>query len=110
KSEARKKLGIDEDLFIILTISRIDYRKGHDIVLNAVAELVSSFPKLNYLIVGNGPNKSRLELLTEELHISENVKFTGFVAHEELEYYYSASDVFAMINTMADDTDSEGFG
>ncbi|MDW3208245.1 MAG: glycosyltransferase family 4 protein [Reichenbachiella sp.] len=110
KNESRNKLGFAKDQFVFLTVSRVDSRKGHDIVIKAIKSLIVKKFNVLYVIVGDGPSINSLKELTENWGLQEQVKFAGFVSNEELDEYYSASDVFVMLNTMKDDRDFEGFG
>jgi len=97
---------------ILLTVARISERKGHDLVIKALPEILKSHPDLLYLIVGKGPDKERLEELASELNVSHAVNFCGFVPDDELPEYYSLCDIYVMPNRQIfDTTDSiEGFG
>ncbi len=96
----------------ILTISRLAERKGHDIVLKALPLVLKSVPSLSYLIVGDGPYKTCLMEICQELKLDNVVTFVGFVHDEDLVMYYNLCDVFVMPNReIFDSTDSvEGFG
>ena len=97
---------------IILTVSRLAERKGHDIVLKALPAVLESCPNLSYIIVGDGPCKKDLKALCKELNLDSVVTFAGFIADEELVKYYNLCDIFVMPNRETfDSTDSvEGFG
>ena len=110
KDSARKKINFEEGCFYALTVSRVDSRKGHEHVLNAIPNIVKKYPFFRYVIVGNGPEKERLQTICSDLEIESFVTFAGYVESELLDYYYSAADLFVMINTMKDDKDFEGFG
>ena len=44
---------------MLLTVARLVPRKGHDMVLRAVAKLGREFPALRYLIIGCGPEEGK---------------------------------------------------
>ena len=110
-SDLVEKLKIKEKK-TILTISRLTERKGHDIVLKALPLVLKSVPDLNYLIVGDGPYKTYLMELCQELKLNDVVTFFGFAHDEDLVMYYNLCDVFVMPNReIFNSTDSvEGFG
>lgn len=111
QQDARQELGINVDRPLLLTVSRLDSRKGHAKVLKLLPSLKEKYPTLLYLIVGNGPERESLEALADSLGLTENdVKFAGFVADEDLPFYYSACDIFIMLNEMNSEKDFEGFG
>ena len=98
-----------EGALVLLTVARLIPRKGHDMVLRAVAKLGHEFPRLRYLIVGCGPEKPKLRQLAGDLGISERVTFAGFVSQDQLPDYYRLSYAMVMPNR-EQAGDIEGFG
>jgi phosphatidylinositol alpha-1,6-mannosyltransferase len=98
------------DEFILLSVGRLQSRKGHDLVIRAMPELVRARPELRYLIVGDGGERQRLEALARDLGVADAVRFAGKAADEALPHYYAAADLFVHPNRIDDDGDVEGFG
>jgi phosphatidylinositol alpha-1,6-mannosyltransferase len=95
----------------ILTVGRLVERKGHDVVLQALPEVISLVPDVHYLIVGSGPNEARLRSLVVDLGLEQYVTFVGRIEDDELASYYSVCDVFVMISReIPEEGDIEGFG
>jgi phosphatidylinositol alpha-1,6-mannosyltransferase len=94
---------------VLLTVARLVERKGVDTTLRALPRVIASVPDLTYLIVGQGPDQSRLEMLAKELGVSANVRFVGRVPYAELPLYYNACDAFVM-PSRNEPPDVEGFG
>lgn len=61
-------------------------------ILTAYKKDVS--PANRLLIVGDGPELSKLRKLTLELELKENVIFTGFIEWKNISSYYALGDVF----------------
>ena len=104
-----------EDKQVLLTVARLDERKGHDMVIRAMAELHRDFPQLVYLIVGKGREEDRLRELARENGVSNAVIFCGYVSDEDLPAYYRLCDIFVLLNRQRTDHerlrgDYEGFG
>ena len=78
--------------------------KGYENVLLAFPEILARFPNARYLIVGDGPDRKRVEELSRELRVEGKVIFAGYVPNEELSEHYNLCDVFAMPSK------GEGFG
>jgi phosphatidylinositol alpha-1,6-mannosyltransferase len=97
---------------VLLTVARLTERKGHDLVIRTLPEILQEFPQILYLIVGRGGDRERLEKLAGDLGVTQAVRFCGFVPDEELPEYYRLCDVYVMPNRETyDSTDSiEGFG
>jgi phosphatidylinositol alpha-1,6-mannosyltransferase len=92
---------------VLLTVGRLQQRKGHDLVLRALAGL-SSAP-VRYIIAGDGEERERLSRLAHELGVADRVTFTGPVDSAELPALYAAADLFVHPNRIVDG-DFEGFG
>ena len=95
--------------FVLLTVARLIARKGHDMVIRAVARLTADFPDIRYLIAGKGPEEDRLRELAADLGIAEKVVFAGFVPDEQLADIYRLSNLAVMPNR-EQHGDLEGFG
>ncbi len=99
------------DLPTLLSISRLVSRKGIDTVLQALPELLKSFPGLRYKIGGTGPDRSRLEQLAAELGVAHAVDFLGFIPDEQLPEVYRRATLFVMPSREEPARGSiEGFG
>ncbi|MBS3766475.1 glycosyltransferase family 4 protein [Candidatus Bipolaricaulota bacterium] len=108
--ECKKEIGV-EGKTVLLTVSRLVERKGHDHVLRALAEIKDDHPDIVYLIAGDGSYRKELERQVDELNLEEYVRVLGFVKGGYLDIIYNASDIFVMPNRMAEDgNDVEGFG
>lgn len=105
RDQARHRLGLKPDEFVVLQLGRIVPRKGVDNVIESMAVLRDEYGiQARLLVVGgqlprNGkaesPEMARLMALTDELGLQRQVVFTGQKARNELADYYSAADVFA---------------
>ena len=92
----KEEHGIDEDTKVILLLGRVAKEKSMDVSIRFFASYVASHPeqKLKMIVVGDGPLRSELELLTHELHISHLVDFIGFVSAQEVPFYYHLCDIY----------------
>jgi phosphatidylinositol alpha-1,6-mannosyltransferase len=92
---------------VLLTVGRMDAAerlKGVEEVLRALPSVLDKFPDTYYVIIGEGDDRERLQLLAKELEFGEHVLFIGHTSDEELAGYYEACDVFVMPSRQ------EGFG
>ncbi len=104
----RQRFAPDGEL-VILSVGRLQRRKGHDLMLRALAQWTEHDPAVRYLIAGDGPHRATLEADVQTLGLRDRVVFLGAVAENALPELYAASDVFAMPNRQ-DGVDFEGFG
>jgi phosphatidylinositol alpha-1,6-mannosyltransferase len=95
--------------FVLLTVSRLVERKGHDRVMRLLARIDAQMPPYRYYIVGDGRHRPALEELARQLGLTERVVFAGRVPTEELGAYYHHADLFVMLSQPAR-AGFEGFG
>jgi len=96
---------------VILTTGNLVARKGHDVVIRALARLQVDVPDVVYLIVGDGPHRGELERLAGLLGVRDRVVFAGRVPDAELPAFYILGDVFVMVSReRREESDVEGFG
>jgi len=93
--EARNRLGLPDDRNIVLYVGRLMHVKGVDILLRAWALLPGDVRKGALLvIVGDGPERERLERLVDTRAIHHEVRFTG--SRTDAAVYYQAADLFVL--------------
>lgn len=84
------------DKYLIAFVANLNQRKGHEYLLQAMAELVSQDSDLHLLLIGEGDLRTRLEALTAQLNIEEHVSFLGYQPDvpallKEIDLYVHAS-------------------
>ena len=72
KEEARKKLDLDPEAKIILTVARLSPWKGIDKVIQALPKILKKVPKAKYLVIGEG-NKTILEKLARSCKVKDRL-------------------------------------
>jgi len=81
----------------IVVVSRLVYRKGMDLLAGLIPEICSTYPKVNFLIAGEGPKRVLLEEVREQHHLLNRVKFLGRLNHDEVRDILVQGDIF--VNT-----------
>ncbi|MGF1671365.1 MAG: glycosyltransferase family 4 protein [Balneolaceae bacterium] len=97
------------DKKIIITVTRVIYRKGVDLVIRAVHKLKDKIPEICYVVIGDGPELENCKNLAKELNVEENVRFLGRIPYDDINPYYNMSDLFVMV-PRSSETEVEGFG
>lgn len=77
-ARVRRELGIPSEDPVLGTIARLDPVKNQTMMLEAFAGVLNTHPNAWLLMVGDGPDRDRLEALAEQLDITGRVKFVGF--------------------------------
>jgi phosphatidylinositol alpha-1,6-mannosyltransferase len=111
REELRNELGWS-DRTVLLTLARLEPRKGIDQALRALARLHAEARMPSnwmYVIAGCGVERDFLETLASELEIDTHVHFYGFVPDVRVPVLYEAADLFIQPNREIDG-DTEGFG
>ena len=92
--ETLSSLGFKENDTILVTVSRLSKEKKIDELIRFFPGLLKHRPDLKLLIVGNGPDRARLEKLVIKEKIEKNTRFAGRIEHDELYRYYKSAKVF----------------
>jgi phosphatidylinositol alpha-1,6-mannosyltransferase len=104
----KEKLKIKDEK-VLLTLARLDPRKGQDTVLEALPQIIPHVPKIKYIIAGTGNDLARLQKIVAQQKLNDYVIFAGFVPEDQLTDYYDLCDIFVMPSKQ-DDQMVEGFG
>ena len=89
----------------IIFVGRLLSHKNVDILIKSIKLIKEKNPEIKSLIIGDGPEKKRLEALTEDLDLNNNVDFLGFLEnHDDVYALMKSSKVFVLLSTR------EGFG
>ena len=75
----------------LITVGRLNQTKRVDIIINAIKE-ISLDKNIDLIIVGEGPEKSKLVNLAKDINISEKVHFVGF--SNEVHKWIINSDIY----------------
>jgi glycosyltransferase involved in cell wall biosynthesis len=78
--QLRARFGLAPDDIVVGKIARLFKLKGHDDLLAVAPKLVSSCPRIKFLLVGDGPWRGRFENRVRSLGLEKHVVFTGLVA------------------------------
>jgi glycosyltransferase involved in cell wall biosynthesis len=72
------------DPFRFLSIGGLLHLKGFDLGLRAFARFQARFPATEYWIIGDGPERKRLEKLAHNLGIAAKMRFWGTIPRDEV--------------------------
>lgn len=100
----------EEERHSLLTVGRLEEKKGHRYALEAVAKLSAEFPDLHYYVAGGGSLEAELKAQAEALGISTRVKFLGLLTGSEVKKLYGRCSVFTLPSVTASNGDMEGQG
>lgn len=95
---------------VLLTLARLDERKGQDMVIRALPDIRNAVQDVAYLVAGDGEYAPVLRALAKELRVEDNVIFAGEVTADEVVEFYRSCDLYIMANRTTVSGDTEGFG
>lgn len=108
-ADLRQQLGLAEHQRLVLSVGRLQRRKGFDNVVRTLPSLVKQGLDVHYALVGIGEDWDHLQGLAEQLGVRKRLHLLGHVEPADLPRWYNACDLFAMPNRDIDG-DTEGFG
>jgi glycosyltransferase involved in cell wall biosynthesis len=91
RAQARSLIGLAQDATVILFCGRLVPVKRVDWLLQALAPLLAANPRLLLVVAGDGPERNRLETLSQTLGIAQRVRFQGWV--EKMADWYASADL-----------------
>lgn len=101
REEARVRLGLPVDAFVVGSLARLTPSKGMDKLIDAVGCLSDSAGTLRLVIAGEGREREGLQSLGHA-RLGGRFQMLGRITHPE--YLYASCDVFALASRV------EGFG
>ncbi len=93
RTAARAALGLTRPTLI--SVGHLIERKGHHLVIEALRNL----PGWDLIVVGEGPERSRLAVLIGTLGLGERVRLLGARPHAELPALYGAADALVLASS-----------
>jgi len=91
RRDAREKLGWRAEKRAVVGVGRLVPIKGFDIAVRALPELRTALPEIRLVLVGEGPERRRLEELASEAGVGRYLTITGAV--EDVTPFLAAADV-----------------
>lgn len=90
----REKLDIATDERVLLAVGRLSHEKGHADLISAFGLIVKAHPQTKLVIVGDGPERERLEHQAASSGLGNRIIFTGQISDAPV--YYRMADAFVL--------------
>ncbi|CAB4533983.1 unannotated protein [freshwater metagenome] len=94
-TELRRSLGLT-DKKVIVSVGRLVHRKGQDMLITALPQILKTHPEAHVLMVGEGPYREHLQKLVAKYKVETAITFIGKIQYSDLPRYISVGDIFAM--------------
>ncbi len=98
---ARSALGLPQDRQYVVFVGNLVEWHGVHTLVTAMARVVQRNPNVTLLIVGDGPERSRLEIQVAKLQLEDRVVFAGWVKRESVPTWIAAADICTLTLTIA---------
>lgn len=85
----RASLGLEPDDLVVAMVGVLREGKGHDVAIDAIANLGHQFPQLRLLIIGDGPIRADVERMARK--IGDAAVFTGY--RDDVLGFLDAADI-----------------
>lgn len=95
-SGVRRALGVAPQARLILFVGTLAYRKGVDLLIRAMPEILKWEPMATALIVGDGPERDVYVGLRDSLGLERVVIFCGWIPNTDLVEYENTADVLVV--------------
>ncbi|MDZ7779999.1 MAG: glycosyltransferase family 4 protein [Gemmatimonadota bacterium] len=94
----RRRLDLDDEP-VLVSASRVSREKNIDFLIEAVGDLARRGARFRFVLIGDGPDRARLQARIAELGLEDVVLMPGAVPSEEMPRYYALGDVFLFAST-----------
>ncbi|KAH9279262.1 Phosphatidylinositol N-acetylglucosaminyltransferase subunit A [Echinococcus granulosus] len=88
----------DPDNITVVVVSRLVYRKGADLLAAIIPPLCSTFPKLRFIIGGDGPKRLALEEMRERHNLHFRVEMLGALPNHKIRDVLVCGDIFLNVS------------
>jgi colanic acid/amylovoran biosynthesis glycosyltransferase len=92
----------------LISVCRLVKKKGIDFAIKAIAQVVQKHPNIQFVIVGDGPERSYLELLIRQLKLKDKIFIYGWASHKEVVSFLKQSHIFLLPSRTGRDGNEEG--
>ena len=90
----RTELGIDQDTVLIGAVGRLVWQKGFEFLIKSMPMVIKACPNSKVLIIGDGPLKTQLMVISEKLKVKDKIIFAGF--RSDIREILSAIDILVI--------------
>lgn len=84
------------DSFDLITVGRLHFSKGHDLLIRSIRLLIDSGHQVSLTIIGAGPEEDSLRSLVQELELTDSVQLAGSLSEDQIIDLMQGADAFAL--------------
>jgi phosphatidylinositol glycan class A protein len=68
----------------VVYITRLQYRKGVDLLIGLIPKIVAKYPHVNFIIGGDGDKMVQLKALIQKYNLFQRVELLGALKHSQV--------------------------
>lgn len=88
-----------EDEIVMISVGRLSPEKNWKRLIEASSKAMADHPSLRLVLVGDGPEREKLERYVQKLDVTQRVTFIGALSYDEIPAYLKAADLFGFAST-----------
>ena len=92
-SEVRRKWGLEKKDKVVVFMGTLFEFSGLDILIPQFTEVIKQVPEAKLLVVGDGPQRSKLEKIITESNLRNRVIITGFQPYQTMPQYINLATI-----------------
>lgn len=96
------KLFPEDGVVKILTVGRFNQEKGQKYAIEAIAQLISKGRKIDYTLIGQGPDKEQIRQLVHHLEIQQHVHFLPVMSGDKIIAEYQKAHILILPSLKAE--------
>lgn len=78
----------------IVVVCRMNFRKGVDLLVDIIPEVIRKYPNVNFIIGGDGPKLDLLKQLRDKYNLGDRMELLGRVEHKHVRNVFCRGDIF----------------
>ncbi len=96
KNYIEENISLNQGSPTLLTLARLEKRKGHALILKSIMNLKKYFPDIQYIIAGEGEELDSIKNKIKEYNLQDNVNLVGTVNENQKNYIFANTDLMIM--------------
>jgi phosphatidylinositol glycan class A protein len=74
----------DETKINIVVVSRMMFRKGVDLLIDIIPEIIRKYPQVNFILGGDGDKLHLIQAMKDKYNLQDRVEILGRVPHHKV--------------------------
>ncbi len=96
RRQIRKRYNVTDSDVVILSVGQFIRRKGIDLLIRTLGDMVRNTKNISLWIIGQGPQQKYYRSIVRDLHLVRRVHIIPYVFNADLAMYYGAADIFVL--------------